>query len=633
MKQIIPGDVVGRNDDGDYHYYIVSRIEKGKLICVDYDDEYEDFPIKLNPAKVDHYPNVTADADTVRKLLRYESSFSDLFGDLYPYYRLHCEEKVIMTGDDLLAAMRKYKEHGYKIAEKEWAEPVRTVFGTVFAFEKDSFSSEPVDGYRFLPHGEQLFFNYYAELVWRNWRDTDEPDIDKLIAQVETTLKMLSLPVPERDYDDEIKKHYVKSFDSDDMREAATDDEIALWVKYIEELCEKGSKTALYAKAYSLYGGNRAYECDWCGSRDLLLKLMEIDENPFLANTLGYIFYYGRCTGGEPEYEKAFYYYSIGAAGGVYESRYKLADMYLHGYGVKKNNRIVSSIIGELYNENLKYIQEGHTDCKFADVALRVGNLHRDGIGMDDPDTDDAYWYYLQADFAIKQRMRDCNRYGDQSVAAGIGKAIDEILPQTSYKKRRNTVHTWSVLYLLSSAFDLHRRVEAKIKKLKGGQYSLRFRILPKKGEEYPPRFFVTVPAAHFCGYMDHITVKTNQIEDITIGKKAFDGNEAVVVFDAADYSNFYLYGERVMHLNSELVLKFSSKKTGKTYKFVSVTFSDGGRHYDYLCDIPDVKVGDEVVVPSRDGDAHVRVVGVFERSESETTLPIAKYKSVLNKV
>ena len=87
------------------------------------------------------------------------------------------------------------------------------------------------------------------------------------------------------------------------------------------------------------------------------------------------------------------------------------------------------------------------------------------------------------------------------------------------------------------------------------------------------------------------------------------------------------------MHLNSELVLKFPSKKTGKTYKFVSVTFSDGGRHYDYLCDIPDVKVGDEVVVPSRDGDAHVRVVGVFERSESETTLPIAKYKSVLNKV
>ena len=178
MKQIVPGDVVGRNDDGDYHYYIVSRIEKGKL----------------NPAKVDHYPNVTADADTVRKLLRYESSFSDLFGDLYPYYRLHCEEKVIMTGDDLLAAMRKYKEHGYKIAEKEWAEPVRTVFGTVFAFEKDSFSSEPVDGYRFLPHGEQLFFNYYAELVWRNWRDTDEPDIDKLIAQVETTLSRKSKP-------------------------------------------------------------------------------------------------------------------------------------------------------------------------------------------------------------------------------------------------------------------------------------------------------------------------------------------------------------------------------------------------------------------------------------------------------
>ncbi|MBR5619650.1 MAG: sel1 repeat family protein, partial [Clostridia bacterium] len=586
-----------------------------------------------DPAKVDHYPSVTADAETVRKLLRYESSFFDLFGELYPYERLLCEEKVIMTGDDLLSALRKFKERGYNVAEKEWAEPVRTIFGTVFAFEKDPYAPEAVDGYRFLPREGDVFFRYYEELVWRGWRETDEPEIDRLIAQTENALKTLSLPVAQREYDDDIKEQYVRAFDNDDMRDEATDDEMALWIRYVEDLCDKGSKTALYAKAYSLYGGNRAYECDWCGSRDLLLKLMENDDNPFLANTLGYIFYYGRCTGGEPEYDKAFFYYNIGAAGGVYESRYKLADMYRHGYGVNKNERIASSIIGELYHENLKHIRNGHTDCKFADIALRMGNLYRDGVGMDEPDPDEAYRFYLEADFAIRQRLRDCNWYGDQSVAAGIGRSIDEILPQTSFNKPCYTVHMWTVAHLLSSAFALHRRVEAKIKKLKNGQYSLRFRILPKKGEACPPRFFITVPEAHFCGYLDHITVQTEMIYAFQIDGKRFDGEEATVIFDRIAYFSFEDYGACAMFLNAEFKIKFPSKRRGKTHRFVSVTFSDGGRHYDFLCDLSDVNVGDEVIVPSRDGEARVRVVSVFERSESETTLPIAKYRSVLRKI
>ena len=634
MEQIKPGDIVGYEGEGKLEYFTVDRIENGKPVCIplsgDFYDEYDE--IKLQPSKVKHFPSVTVTEEDLRPFLRYEKSFEEAFGDVFPYERIRCEKKIVMTGGDLLTALRRYKEKGYETAEKEWAEPVRTLWGSTFVFFTDPYGTKSVDGYRHLPQPGILFFNIFAEAVWISRRDTDEPEIDKLIARTEKTVKMLTLPVPERDYDDADKEAYINAFDCDEMMAAATDDEIALFVRYVDGLSEKGNKRALYAKAYSLYGGNRAYNCDWAASRDLLLKLMETEDDPFLANTLGYIFYYGRCTDGEPEYDRAFYYYSIGAAGGVYESRYKLSDMFRHGYGVKKNEKIAASIIFELYSENRKHILEGRTDCKFADVALRMGNLYRDGVGCE-PDPDLAYGHYLEADFAIKERMRDCDYYGDASVAAGIGQAIGEILPETVYKKPRRSVYYGSLEWLLKSAFDLHRRVEAKIKKQKDGQYVFRFRILPKKGEEYPPKFFVTEPEAHFAGYLDRITAKTKFLYRLKINGKKFDGDSATVVFDAADYFGFRLYGERVAEISAYFKVTFPRTSGGKTYRFVSVTFTGGGKRYDYLCDIPDIKVGDEVAVPSPGGEARVTVAAVFEKSESETTLQISKYKSVLRKI
>lgn len=52
-------------------------------------------------------------------------------------------------------------------------------------------------------------------------------------------------------------------------------------------------------------------------------------------------------------------------------------------YGVPKNSKVAASMIWELYEENLKYILGGSFDNKFADVALRAGNLLKDGVGCE----------------------------------------------------------------------------------------------------------------------------------------------------------------------------------------------------------------------------------------------------------
>ena len=61
-----------------------------------------------------------------------------------------------------------------------------------------------------------------------------------------------------------------------------------------------------------------------------------------IIERIGYIYYYGRCWDGQPQYDEAFRYFSVGAAGGIYESRYKLADMFAKGYGVVQNKNIIS---------------------------------------------------------------------------------------------------------------------------------------------------------------------------------------------------------------------------------------------------------------------------------------------------
>ena len=97
-----------------------------------------------------------------------------------------------------------------------------------------------------------------------------------------------------------------------------------LFKRIVDEECEKGNDLAMRIKGYGCYGGDKVFECDWEESRRIITKLFEKDGNPYFANTLGYIYYYGRCNNGIPEYEKAFQYFSVGAAHDVIESMYKI---------------------------------------------------------------------------------------------------------------------------------------------------------------------------------------------------------------------------------------------------------------------------------------------------------------------
>ena len=178
------------------------------------------------------------------------------------------------------------------------------------------------------------------------------------------------------------KEAWLRPFEEDENLRMMDEETLAKARRYTEELCREDNVFALRLKGYACYGGNRLYECDWTAARDCMLRLRELADDAEYANTLGYIYYYGRCNGGEPEYEKAFPQFSYAAANGLFEAIYKLGDLYSHGYGCRKSEETAQNLYHMVYNETKKKFLRGY-DASFADAALRLGKVFEYGIGTE----------------------------------------------------------------------------------------------------------------------------------------------------------------------------------------------------------------------------------------------------------
>lgn len=117
---------------------------------------------------------------------------------------------------------------------------------------------------------------------------------------------------------------------------------------------------------------------------------------------LGYIWYYGRT--GEPDYEKAFMYYSKAAEMGSLSSGVKVADMYKNGYFVEKNYDEYKRRIMELYPKvkNAKLL-----DDPLPEVYTRVARIY-----IDASENQKARELLTEARFFLEQRMMNNPFFG-----------------------------------------------------------------------------------------------------------------------------------------------------------------------------------------------------------------------------
>lgn len=400
----------------------------------------------------------------------------------------------------------------------------------------------------------------------------------------------------------------------------------------LEYLCAKDDPQAIKTRGYCYYTGNKMYKQDFYKSRDAFLKYYSMTGSATAANTLGYIYYYGRCNGGKPQYDEAFKYFSIGHAAGLFESTYKLADMFARGYYIVQNGRIAMDLYWSVYNECFEQIRRENYDSKFADIALRMGNCYMQGIGVEE-DYETGYAYYLQAKFAIEKRMQELDYYGDDVVYKSVRSAITKA--REKYKKHDTKVVFGGPQWVLWLGMG-ERNCTIKLAPFPDGSIMIEGKMLSnsKDRDGIPPKIMVVIPPADYCALKNKIMVKTAPGSTYEIfgepDKMVFNN---VTYNDAEGVSTFWLDGipvgritTKYYEISAPLPAETDAHK-GKKHRFVSVVFDGSKRKYDYLCTDKTVKPGDQVMVSGYDGDTIVTVTDVFERYEDELPIPIKKYK------
>ncbi|MBR2741098.1 MAG: sel1 repeat family protein [Oscillospiraceae bacterium] len=601
---------------------------------------------------------IKIDSEQLKRIARYEETFeqyADVLKEGELGYAFDITDDYRITLNDVSAALSNITvkdPFDYDFA-RYWVYPVlelRDHFGLKPAWGDNENMSQKSVKVRGLPVTEDdmigeiwdffytvAAFSYYSdgyeEEEWQGDRVTEYERFPEYVNEIELFRKNIDKPVSEREYSKRQKHSFIEVFRNGWRVENANDTELELCRKFTDEFAEDDDTYALWLKGYSCYGGSSLYPCDWIMSRDCIERLYEITDDPDYANTLGYIYYYGRCTNGEPEYEKAFRMFSVAAANGLYEGMYKLADMYRHGYACRKSPRTAFSLYRLVYNDAINGFVHGENN-EFADAALRMGNVYLNGIGVE-KDPENAYDYYLEADFAAKRRAKENDFFGNTNVVMSIQEALNETraqLPEDYWQE----YFSFSNPEILDLMIDDSFHAAISVTKPRNGSRKITVKRKPyHKGGWIRPQLLSYGP----INYCDMVTKIQLTAVDAEVSPE-FDGRKEIE-YDQVFYNHrkgrydLYFRDEFAGWFRFEELRLYPPKKkkpSGELLRFVSISFQSGNRTYDYLCDIPEIEPGDRVIVEGYDGETEVTVQKVFTEYESELGLPLDRYKRILRK-
>lgn len=275
-------------------------------------------------------------------------------------------------------------------------------------------------------------------------------------------------------------------------------------------LCDAKVDVGFKAKAYGSYIGNAAYPVDYKIAEENFLLLIKKFQDPYAANALGFIYYYGRTNGGKADYNKAFKYFTFAALADVTEARYKLCDLMVMGKGFPcKAPDMAYSILLDMYNDFLfSEFCCGNFACECADIAIRLGriDLERAKKRRNLKVTKRAYNYFLIAHYALVKRMESDKQIGDDSVMERLLPALDEA---------RELLHNQLQGYLDSDAVLPEIRLldkfissgDIRLAISNAGRNSYNISFVREEDDEYAYNVLVVVPEMDFCSFVSEISI------------------------------------------------------------------------------------------------------------------------------
>lgn len=469
---------------------------------------------------------------TQQKLIdfcRYDIGWFDLVGgtadDAYPTngFDVQCEVDYPMQLDDLRTALTHFADDNVTLDDFlfDWWYPVIVYFfhnlclDDLFGPDPDAMTAMEVPS---LPMTDDdvlitiLAVIAHSDLDKKLYKPLSLSrylDLESMIGMIDLFIEDRDLPVTERRFTVPQKIAFINHWDNNLLLKDAPEDIRSLFVMFTDELCDKLVFEALKAKAYGCYGGNAVYKCDFAKSAELMDILWRKFNFGYAANTLGYIYYYGRIDG-KPDYEKAFYYFSVASNFNITEARYKLADMFMKGQFVHPNPQLAFQTYIKLYDETKFYFENGDYGCDFADCALRLGRALADIPSQ----RIRRYGVLLEADYAIGKRIEKAYEYGDKQVQSSIreelAKARADLLLDKDYPHpfdRWRDVYSDCATDPIESFVSNHSDSVYTLSLKRTGKDRVRFTITrePAISGNDVHLSFSTQPWSEFCGMVSKL--------------------------------------------------------------------------------------------------------------------------------
>jgi hypothetical protein len=496
-------------------------------------------------------PPVTIPKEALQKFCRFEGSLEEAVGSGYPEVNVVPDSPYQMTLEDLEAALKK------SVAEKDdagiisWANvllktDVYNAAGLKAActLPSDCFDDGLPNRYSVMEEVLELLHFYSGE-------DEDEYKPKDMVDILATFHANEARPLKERDYEDLDKKHFVtrwltssswENFAGDAAKKKEYQD---YWKQCVEELSARKDYNSFYAKGLACSeGDNPIYAKDEETAIACFKEALKIRPLPELARRIGKI-YAGVGTNGMPDWEQAYKYYSIAAIGKDAEASYLLADMFLLGHGVERNNTNAKNLVWEHYYEQMELFNQGKENW-FAEYAYEAGQV----AVADFPEIEfqEAYRYFLQADTAEKTKV-NADKIHHEYFLRMTSSIMESLLPNTNYSHPRNYLQYDCLESFITEALDNDSNLILTMHKddAIGEEFITLKRQKTEEGIQ--PKLLVTVPQAQYCAQVDEVTLTVDNLADSDLE----EGKE--YAFDEADVGEIYLNNAYVGDLWAQLTI------------------------------------------------------------------------------
>ena len=542
---------------------------------------------------------------------------------------------------DLLSFLEKEKFKDENIDMKSVKEGLLSILNFkihgMFVYERYFFKNINIKEDPFLENEDNVI-KVFMKSILHDYMDDYFPTIDDSILILNNLLKQNELPREDRKYHEKTicLLLFIMRDDMDKIHDIKIKDEVReFYIENVKKLANKGNFYAMTYLGFDYYLGEHSFGINIKKAEELFLKAINLKPDPYLANVLGYIYYYGRNNNGVPDYDKSFKYFAIAhISKGIFEATYKLSDCFKHGYGTTKDEKTAYQLVNDIYAQNHYYYLRDDTS-KYADVALRMALFYKDGIGVK-KDIKQSYKYFLSARTAIKNRIKTIDYVGDIGVANSINKSILELKKEFNGADR--LIDDKYNGYILNEFKNLEYCYDYDIKVEEISDLVLKIFIKPYQYDEEEED--VKYTEITFENYS--INEKVNELEFVVkikdkiskqdrkifekevIQKITISKSTIVFTFECAK-------DEKVIGFNVDKIVYIpkSIKDIHKNYHVVSVAFNEGGKLYDYLDPKKSASVGDKVIVESRGSFKEVKVMEVKDVYEDELSLPLNKMSEI----